>query len=653
VLVILIAIIISVSMPITYLILSVADKRNLAAINSQELASKLGESVRDNPKLWMFNATKFTQIQSFYNEKGIAAVKVYDKNHRLMQKVELLEPSYVEISGIWPIKFNNQVYGFVEVVQESNSIIDFATIIFIVFSLLGSLIAYSLYRFSTNMVIRAENEAVEAFRQLHYITFFLGEGVCVTDLDGNLTFTNPAAERMLGWSKGGLLGKNINGMFFQSLWASEELDRVFQIIKQGESRRIYEDSFITKEGLKLPVSYVVSPIVENWKVSGCVLVFHDISRRKQAEIEMRSRVAALRRITDNMLDMISQTDTDGIIRYVTPSYKLVLGYEPEEMLGKSIFDFLHEEDKHRVMNDIRNSIVTGLPQKMEFRFKHANAEYLWLESLCNFLRDDDGLSIIFSTRDVTERKHLLEEVARLDRLHLIGEMAAGIGHEIRNPMTTVRGFLQMLGEKKDNARYKEYFDLMIDELDRANSIIKEYLNLAKNKAIDLKIQNLNPVIDAIYPLIHADATLADKRVLLDLSNVPDLPIDEKEIRQLILNLTRNGLEAMAPGGCLVIKTCIEADSIVVLSVLDQGKGIDSNVLDRLGTPFFTTKEQGTGLGLAVCYSIAARHNAKIEIASGPEGSTFSVKFYQGTNSSPAGTAAKSLQETDSYLTITG
>ena len=102
-------------------------------------------------------------------------------------------------------------------------------------------------------------------------------------------------------------------------------------------------------------------------------------------------------------------------------------------------------------------------------------------------------------------------------------------------------------------------------------------------------------------------------------------VDPKEIRQLILNLSKNGLEAMEAGGCLTIHTCTKGDE-VWLSVEDQGHGIDPELLEKIGTPFFTTKETGTGLGLAICYSIAARHHARIDVQTGPDGSTFSVIF---------------------------
>ena len=217
-----------------------------------------------------------------------------------------------------------------------------------------------------------------------------------------------------------------------------------------------------------------------------------------------------------------------------------------------------------------------------------------------------------------------KEMARLERLNLVGEMAIGIGHEIRNPMTTVKGFLQILMTRPEYLKDRTFFELMVSELDRANSIITEFLSLAKDKAVKLRPQNLNHIIQALSPLITADGMVTDQ-LEFELWDIPYIDLDEKEIRQLILNLVRNGFEAMPSGGTLTIKTFRDSGE-VVLAVKDGGKGIGPEILEKIGTPFFTTKDTGTGLGLAVCYSIAARHNARIEIETGPKGTNFYVRF---------------------------
>jgi signal transduction histidine kinase len=210
-------------------------------------------------------------------------------------------------------------------------------------------------------------------------------------------------------------------------------------------------------------------------------------------------------------------------------------------------------------------------------------------------------------------------------------MAASICHEIRNPMTTVRGFMQILGQKREYAKDEDIFKLMIEEIDRANEIITNFLSLAGNKEIVSKPVSLNLLINKLYPIINSDALMSDQSLILQLDEVPFLLLDEKEICQLIMNLTRNGIEAMSPGGVLTISTRL-CQGEVWLEVADQGKGIAPELIDKLGTPFLTTKDNGTGLGLAVCYSIAMRHNAKIEVDTGSQGTTFRVKFNLKNNS---------------------
>ena len=227
--------------------------------------------------------------------------------------------------------------------------------------------------------------------------------------------------------------------------------------------------------------------------------------------------------------------------------------------------------------------------------------------------------------DTTELRQYQRELYRLNSLNLIGEMAAGIAHEIRNPMTTVKGYLQLLSQKKEYEQHESILVLMVSELDRANSLITEFLSLAKNKPLDLKTQDLNSIIKNLQPMIQAEATIADKYVNLELNRIERLLADGKEIRQLILNLVRNGFEAMSPGGKLTIRTYM-INKLVVLAIQDQGVGIDSKAIDKIGTPFFTTKDNGTGLGLATCYSIVARHNASITFDTGTSGTIFYASF---------------------------
>lgn len=228
-------------------------------------------------------------------------------------------------------------------------------------------------------------------------------------------------------------------------------------------------------------------------------------------------------------------------------------------------------------------------------------------------------------KEYQDKEKVRESLHRLDRLNVVGEMAASIGHEVRNPLTTVRGYLQFFEGKSGFAKYQDALQLMIEELDRANAIITEFLSLAKNKRVELQMANLNVVLDTIKPMLEADAIRRGRSILFDLCSTPDILLDESEIRQMIINLVRNGFDATSEDGPVRVATYTQ-DNASVLVVTDCGKEIPKHILDKMGTPFFTTKENGTGLGLAVCCRIAEHHQATIHFDSSGEGTVVTVRF---------------------------
>jgi signal transduction histidine kinase len=220
-----------------------------------------------------------------------------------------------------------------------------------------------------------------------------------------------------------------------------------------------------------------------------------------------------------------------------------------------------------------------------------------------------------------------EKMTRLDRLNIIGEIAAGIAHEVRNPMTTVRGLLQFMGNKQEFTNHKDKFELMIEEIDRANSIITEFLSLAKNGAMEFSEHNLNTIIREIYPLLHADTLRNNCELAVALDDIPNVLVDQNSIRQLVLNMVRNGLDAMSGNSGVISISTGMAGSKVFLAIKDSGIGIAPEIRDKLGTPFFTTKETGTGLGLAICYRIVQRHSATLTVESElGTGTVFTIGF---------------------------
>jgi len=190
-------------------------------------------------------------------------------------------------------------------------------------------------------------------------------------------------------------------------------------------------------------------------------------------------------------------------------------------------------------------------------------------------------------------------------------------------MTAVRGILQL--NKGNHPDQQDIFELLIGELDRANSIITEFLNLAPNKVSYPQLTSLNKIINAIYPLLTAEAISQEKHLQLQLETIPDLWLDSNEIRQLVVNLVKNALDAIEPKSLVTIATSAVNNS-VLLRVIDNGPGIPAEVIDTIWKPFVTTKPDGTGLGLPVCYTIATRHQATIRVISNSSETAFEVAF---------------------------
>ncbi|WP_246014483.1 two-component system sensor histidine kinase NtrB [Paenibacillus rhizophilus] len=234
--------------------------------------------------------------------------------------------------------------------------------------------------------------------------------------------------------------------------------------------------------------------------------------------------------------------------------------------------------------------------------------------------------MVLVIQDVTEEELIRSELDHVERLTLVGQMAAGITHEIRNPMAVVRGFLQLMREKS-SSDMDSYYQIVMDELDRANSIITDFLSLAQSGISSKEDGNLHDVIEELAPLLWADANLRGQSVELKLcDSLPVLRLNIKEIKQVVLNLGRNAMEAMEPKGVLTLETRCES-GMVELLVKDTGCGMSEMELEKLFVPFFTTKDQGTGLGLPLCLSIVERHGGTISVDSRTgAGTVFTVSF---------------------------
>jgi two-component system, sporulation sensor kinase E len=491
----------------------------------------------------------------------------------------------------------------------------------------------------------------------------LMDTIITFDDRGYILLVNPAVTDMFGYSIEELLGQHVVNLLPEVKYNNYESTPLLINSLRESTGQLFEAVAKHKNEGNFPVDIQIGEAaIEDEHIFVCSI--RDITVRKKMEMEKKQQYNQLEKLVEERTHKLLLTNerlikeikerkkveenlrlsqehfykifesspclieirslTDGRYMNVNQSWLKNTGFCYEEVIHQNtpvlkLSANVNQEKKETHGLETKECVQN---EKIQYQTKFGDIREGLLSTEIFEIRGEKCILSVIT--DITERVQLETEITRLDRLNLIGEMAAGIAHEIRNPMTTVKGFLQL--SKRDPGQLSnKYVDLMLGELNRANSIITEFLNLAKNKVSHKKPQYLNAIIESLYPLIQAEALLTNKSISLQLAECPELYLDEKEISQLILNLSLNGLEAMDSGGKLMIYTYTE-DQSVLLEVQDQGCGIKPDLHKLIGTPFFTTKDTGTGLGLAICYSVAERHNAVIDLKTSKKGTTFFIRF---------------------------
>ncbi|MGI6358810.1 MAG: PAS domain S-box protein [Bacillota bacterium] len=462
------------------------------------------------------------------------------------------------------------------------------------------------------------DEIVSSFKM---ISHFATAGMMLLDTSGTILAVNDSLCASLGYRKRELLGGH-----FLSFTAAEDFRvsvEMFSTLMAGRIRSYEQEGrYLTRSGTMIWVRITATALFSGQdRRLVCICQVEDITAEKLRREEL-SHYAALVRNSDVA---IYSVDLDGAVSSWNPAAERTYGYAAEEIMGQSVAVLF--PDSNQPSAPYMEQAMQGHAFQAEASHRKKDGSLISVALSLAPIRDerDQIVGVSMLARDITEVKQLQSEIAQLERLNLVAGIAASIGHEVRNPMTTVRGYLQLMLKKPELVSLQPQLNLMIEELDRANEIISEFLSLARNKPAEKSLQNLSEAIRVVMPLIEAEAALRGNEVTLNIEDVPDIYMDLKEVRQLLLNLVRNGLEAMSAGGRLTISTYLQSEE-VVLEVADQGCGIPDEDQAKLGTAFFTTKESGTGLGLLTCESIAAKHRAKITLDTSPAGSTFRVHF---------------------------
>ncbi|HUW63509.1 MAG TPA: ATP-binding protein [Spirochaetia bacterium] len=401
--------------------------------------------------------------------------------------------------------------------------------------------------------------------------------------------------------------------------AGRELNRLLDL---GLPVLQFRDELIVAGGRRVPVLLDVYPLPghQGQRLGSLVLVT-DLTE----ELSTRSWREQMSFVLESVQAGVIVLGPEGKVTVCNRSARLLLELGDDAVEGRPV---------HNVLAAIADGPQAMLGALIEESGPGTReVEVPWVDGKRYFLVDvsslPEGSGRVIVFHDQTRFKETEHQVRECEKLAAIGELAAGTAHEIRNPLTTIRGFVQILQQKAKNAGFEDinrYADIIINEIDRVNTIIAEFLLLAKPTVARRQEMDVNQVVDQVFPFVQNEALRLEFSAEKELQEgLPPVVGDVEQIKQVLLNLVNNAFQALSAGGGLKISTFIEDDGRVCLAVEDSGTGIPADIMDKLFKPFFSTKEEGTGLGLAISRRIVEDHGGEITVRSREgAGSTFLI-----------------------------
>ncbi|MEH7177385.1 ATP-binding protein [Neobacillus vireti] len=329
---------------------------------------------------------------------------------------------------------------------------------------------------------------------------------------------------------------------------------------------------------------------------------------------LREDEQKFRIIFDNSIEGLILWNEANQIVDINGSAEKIFGLPKDRLLGQSLLDLFNQvgEKKQEIINHIEQVTKKGEQYStIVIKWNDGRLRHFDYSTKRGIL---EGLNLTVII-DVTEKADMQEQLRKSERLNIIGELAAGIAHEIRNPMTALKGFIQLL-EPSIRAEHSMYYDVITSELARIDSIINEFLILAKPQEIRFTEKDICQIMRETVDLLSAQAVLYNVQFSTFYEDfLPSIFCEPNQLKKVFINLIKNAIEVMPSGGTITIKINQFDDQFIQISIRDTGIGIPKEKLNKLGEPFYTTKETGNGLGLMVSYRIIEEHNGYIHVES--------------------------------------
>jgi signal transduction histidine kinase len=448
----------------------------------------------------------------------------------------------------------------------------------------------------------------------------IGEGISIIDEDLKIIWVNPIIEQWAG-PLDEIKGKNCYKVF-QKKDAPCENCPSLKTFKTGKIEKARQFGYDAQGNIKY-FEFISSPIKYKWeRTTQVVELAVDLTEKISLEHKLKETKDRLQTIFDNIDDGISVIDKDyQILRVNQGILKLFNKRDFSSVLGKRCFGEYHKNETLCDNCPARKTFEDGKAYHITKIWRAPDKEgQLVLDIFCFPIKDeqDEVIQVIEYIKDITNMVKLEDQLLYQERLAGIGELAAGIAHEIRNPLGSIAASSQfVLNKYKIPREVKKHLKIILRNSENANRIIKDLLDFAKPREICFKLVNIKEVIGGACNLIKVRCAKQRVRLKQGLSRgLPKILLDEKRMEQVFLNFILNALDAMPNGGRLMINAHSDFQTNeIVVSFLDTGCGITPENLNRLFTPFFSTKEDGVGLGLCLAHQVISYHKGRINVES--------------------------------------
>jgi PAS domain S-box-containing protein len=478
-----------------------------------------------------------------------------------------------------------------------------------------------------------EKELMSSEERLRIVFEFAPVGYYLSDLKGHFIDGNKAAEKIVGYKKEELIGKNFLKL---KLLSPQQIPKAALLLAQNAmGKPTGPDEFILnrKNGTQVEVEISTFPV----KIKGQTLVLgiaRDISVWKKAEEALRKSEEKYRNLVVNMNHIIFAIDMQGKVTYVNPAVESITGYTPLDVIGREITDFIPQEDLPFVSEKYQK-ILSGPTEPIEHKILTRSGDIRFASTYGYPIYEEDkiiGIQGIIT--DTTETKLLQDQIIRSKQLAATGQLAASIAHEINSPL---QGIVSLLHSVKNTCKNEkmllENLDLIESGFRRIRDTVKNLLDLNRPGKEKVQPMNINNIIEETVSLVQSLLRKNKITVNLNLSSkIPDIIASPKQLSHVFLNLINNAVEAMTGvsksesgkkrefvGGVITINTNFRKKNIII-KVTDTGPGIPKEDLEHIFDLFYTRKKtMGMGVGLSICYGIIQDHNGTIVAKNSPKG----------------------------------